>query len=63
MASTHTPSHILPVSESKKKEKMLEDIKLRVAEVRRRIEMMDREDDEINRLIERVSHLSNSAKD
>ncbi|KAF3054145.1 hypothetical protein E8E11_011906 [Didymella keratinophila] len=47
MASTHTPSHTLPPAKPDKTEQMLEDIKLRVAEVRRRVGLMNVDDEEI----------------
>lgn len=58
MASTHTPSRTLPASKLEKQEQMLGDIKLRVAEVRRRIELMNVDDEEIAEMVERVKDLT-----
>jgi hypothetical protein len=58
MASTHTPSRTLPTSKLDKKEQMLEDIKLRVAEVCRRIELMNVDDEEIERMVDKVKQMT-----
>lgn len=52
MASTHSLIYAHPASRSK--ETMFGEINLRIAEVRRRIEMMDMEDDEIDGLVRKV---------
>lgn len=54
MASTYTPSRSLSTTKPTKKDLMLEDIKMRVKEVRRRIEFMNREDEEIEQLVVKV---------
>ena len=59
MASTHTPSQTLPPAKPDRKEQILEDIKLRVAEVRRRIELMNVNDEEIEDMVDRVKHMTN----
>jgi hypothetical protein len=62
MASTHTPSHTLPPANPDKKEQLLENIKLRVAEVRRRIELMSMEDDVIENVVDKGKQLTSESE-
>jgi hypothetical protein len=59
MASTHALSHTLPPARPDKREQMLEDIKLRVAEVRGCIELMNVDDEEIEGMVDKFKHMTN----
>lgn len=54
MASNDTPPHQAPNRKMNKREAMLEEIKLRVAEVRRRIEMLNKDDEQIESMLVRL---------
>ena len=50
MASTHTPSRKILTPKVGKKEKMLEDIRMRTADVRHRVELMNVDDEELEKM-------------
>lgn len=54
MASNDTSSHEAPNRKMNQREAMLEDIKLRVAEVRRRIELLNKDDNEVESMLGRL---------
>lgn len=54
MALTCTVSRKVPDTHFVKREKLLEDIRLGVAEVRRRIDLMDLDDEEIEKMVKRA---------
>ena len=58
MASIHRPSQKIAAGRRlDKREQMLEDIKLRVAEVRRRLDLMSVEDNEIEQMVDKVKDM------
>lgn len=59
MASTHTPSRTLRPGKPHKTKQMLEDIKLRVANLHRRIALMNVDDAEIEDMVNRVKGMTN----
>lgn len=62
MASTHTPSRMLLPENLHEKEQMLEDIKLRVADMHRRIVLMNADDAEIEYMVNEVKEMNNAEK-
>lgn len=58
MASTHRPSQKIAAGRRlDKREQMLEDIKLRVAKVRRRFDLMSVEDKEIKQMVDKMKEM------
>ena len=62
MASTYTPSRTLPPAKPHEMEQMIEDIKLRVADVRRQIALMNVDDAEIEYMVNKVAEMNNVEK-
>lgn len=60
MAATQTPSHVLVTSKLDRTEQMLTDIKLRVAEMRRRSALIDVDDKEIMEMVKKIRDLTRS---
>lgn len=59
--NTHTLTYAA-TCESRQEEQLLENIKLRVAEVRRRIELMSMEDDVIENVVDKVKQLTSESE-
>lgn len=62
MASTQTLSYTLLSAKPDKKKQMLEDIELRVAKVRRRIESVNVDDEEIEDMVDKVKRITSGGK-